>query len=54
MRKKHSFEVRLLVVHRYLNGDSAKQIEKDLGVGENYSPIYVAKYKVFGEEGLRK
>jgi len=54
MRKKHTFEERLLAVQRYLSGDYAKQIEKDLGLGEHYIPIYVAKYKAFGEQGLRK
>ena len=54
MYKKHTFEERLLSVQRYLSGESSWQISLDLGIDHQEIPVYVAKYKTYGENGLRK
>lgn len=54
MYKKHTFEERLLAVQRYLSGESSNSISIDLGINNKLIPIYVAQYKKYGEEGLRK
>ena len=46
MRKEHTFEERLLCVQRYLNGESATSISKDIGIDDHYIVLYAAQYKL--------
>ncbi len=52
--KKHTFDERLLCVERYLSGESARSIERELGIHHNGVLLYAAKYERFGAEGLCK
>ena len=54
MRKKHTFEERLLCVQRYLNGESATSISKDIGIDDHYIVLFAARYKQSGELGLKR
>lgn len=54
MYKKHTFEERLIAVQRYLTGESSRRISQDLGINLYDIIVYVAKYNMYGEAGLRK
>ena len=52
MRKEHTFEERLLCVQRYLNGESATSISKDIGIDDHYIVLYAAQYKLSADNVL--
>lgn len=53
-RKTHSIEEKLLVVKRYLSGDTATSLEREFGIDHHDVVLYVNRYKRYGEEGLKR
>ena len=50
---KHSLEEKLIVVKRYLSGDSATSLEHEYGIDHHDVVMYVNRYVRYGEDGLR-
>ena len=50
---KHSFEEKLIVVKRYLSGESATSLEHEYGIDHHDVVMYVNRYVRYGEDGLR-
>ena len=51
--KTHSFEEKLIVVQRYLSGESASSLESTYGIDHHDVVMYVNRYARYGEEGLK-
>lgn len=50
----HSIEEKLIVVKRYLAGESATSLEHEFGIDHHDVKLYVNRYKRFGENGLKR
>lgn len=49
----HPIEEKLIVVKRYLSGESATSLEREYGIDHHDIVMYANRYKRFGEEGLK-
>ena len=52
-KKTHSLEEKLIVVRRYLSGESATSLEHEYGIDHHDIIMYVNRYVRHGEEGLK-
>ena len=52
-RKEHPLEEKLIVVKRYLSGESATSLEHEYGIDHHDVVMYVNRYVRYGEDGLR-
>ena len=52
-RKEHSLEEKLVVVKRYLSGESATSLEHEYGIDHHDVVMYANRYVRCGEDGLR-
>ena len=52
-RKEHSLEEKLVVVKRYLSGESATSLEHEYGIDHHDVVMYVNRYVRYGEDGLK-
>ena len=50
---KHSLEEKLLVVQRYLSGESASSLESVYGIDHHDVIMYVNRYARYGKDGLK-
>ena len=50
--KKHSLEEKLVVVSRYLAGESSTSLEREFGIDHHDVVMYADRYSRYGEEGL--
>ena len=51
-RTKHPLEQKLIVVKRYLAGESSTLLEHEYGIDHHDIVMYVNRYSRYGEEGL--
>ncbi len=54
MYNKHTFEERLTPIERFLSGEPAQRIAKELGLSNVKIQIYTTLYEAFGEDGFRR
>ena len=52
-RKEHPLEEKLVVVKRYLSGESATSLEHKYGIDHHDVVMYVNRYVRYGEDGLK-
>lgn len=52
-KKTHPIEEKLVVVKRYLSGESATSLEREYGIDHHDIVMYANRYKRFGEDGLK-
>jgi len=50
---KHSLEEKLIVVKRYLSGESATSLEHEYSIDHHDVVMYVNRYARYGEDGLK-
>lgn len=52
-RKVHSLKEKLVVVKRYLSGESATSLEHEYGIDHYDVVMYVNRYVRYGEDSMR-